>query len=206
MENLTAADVAAVTRSNGSYVLGGGGWGGGFGGEWIGIIALLAILGGGFGGGGFGGGNGFQQGFNTQNILSKLDGITNGLCDGFYSVATNSLQAQNQLQRDLCQGFQAVNANIVENRFAAEKCCCETQRAIDGVVNAIHQDGDKTRKLLVQQEMQKMRDQIQDQKLQLSQISQNNYLINKLQPTPIPAYYAPNPYAYNHCGCGYFAE
>ena len=29
MENLTAADVAAVTRSNGSYVLGGGGWGGG---------------------------------------------------------------------------------------------------------------------------------------------------------------------------------
>ncbi len=206
MENLTAADVAAVTLSNGSYVLGGGGWGGGFGGEWIGIIALLAILGGGFGGGGFGGGNGFQQGFNTQNILSKLDGITNGLCDGFYSVATNSLQAQNQLQRDLCQGFQAVNANIVENRFAAEKCCCETQRAIDGVVNAIHQDGDKTRKLLVQQEMQKMRDQIQDQKLQLSQISQNNYLINKLQPTPIPAYYAPNPYAYNHCGCGYFAE
>jgi hypothetical protein len=205
MENLTAADVAAVTRSNGSYILGGGGYGG-FGGEWIGIIALLAILGGGFGGGGFGGGNGFQQGFNTQNILSKLDGITNGLCDGFYSVATNSLQAQNQLQRDLCQGFQAVNANIVENRFAQEKCCCETQRAIDGVVNAIHQDGDKTRALMTQNLMQQMRDEIQDQKLKLSQINQNNYLINKLQPTPVPSYHVPNPFSYNGCGCGYFAE
>lgn len=189
MENLTAADVAAVTRSNGLIM--GGGYGG-FGGEWIGIIALLAILGGGFGGG-FGGGNGYQQGFNTQNILSKLDGITNGLCDGFYSVATNSLQAQNQLQRDLCQGFQAVNASIVENRFSAEKCCCETQRAIDGVVNAIHQEGDKTRGLITKNLMDEMRDKIQDQKFKLSQIEQNNYLINRLQPTPYPAYVVSNP-------------
>ena len=204
MENLTAADVAAVTRPS-SVVMGGGY--GGFGGEWIGIIALLAILGGGFGG--FGGGGGaYQQGFNTLEITSKLNGIENGLCDGFYSVATNSLQAQNQLQRDLCQGFQAINANIVENRFAAEKCCCETQRAIDGVVNAIHMEGDKTRGLITKNLMDEMRDKIQDQKFQLSQIAQNNYLIDKLQPTPKPAYNVPNPYANYGCGCpcSYFAD
>lgn len=202
MENLTAADVAAVTRSNG--VIMGGGYGG-FGGEWIGIIALLAILGGGFGGG-FGGGGGYQQGFNTLEITSKLDGITNGLCDGFYAMNTNMLQGQNQLQRDLCQGFAAINANIVENRFAAQQCCCETQRAIDGVVNAIHAEGDKTRGLITKNLMDAMRDQIQDQKFQLSQIAQNNYLIDKLQPTPKPAYRVPNPYAYSGCGCNYYAD
>lgn len=202
---LTAADVRAATAQNYPIMMGGGGYGG-FGGEWIGIIALLAILGGGFGG--FGGGGAYQQGFNTLEITSKLNGIENGLCDGFYSVATNSLQAQNQLQRDLCQGFQAVTAAITDNRFAAEKCCCETQRAIDGVVNAIHKDGDKTRALITQNEMQKMRDEIQDQKLKLSQINQNNYLINTLQPTPKPAYNVPNPYANYGCGCpcSYFAD
>lgn len=201
---LSAADVRAATAQNYPIMMGGGY--GGFGGEWIGIIALLAILGGGFGG--FGGGGAYQQGFNTLEITSKLNGIENGLCDGFYSVATNSLQAQNQLQRDLCQGFQAVTAAITDNRFAAEKCCCETQRAIDGVVNAIHKDGDKTRNMITQNLMQEMRDKLQDQKLQLSQIAQNNYLIDKLQPTPKPAYNVPNPYANYGCGCAcnYFAD
>ncbi len=219
MESLSAADVAAVTQPNMAYGMMGYGMGG-FGGDWLAIIVLLAVLGG-FGGNGFGGGGGgYQQGFNTQNILSKLDGITNGLCDGFYSVATNSLQAQNQLQRDLCQGFAAVNAAINDSRFAAEKCCCETQRAIDGInynnakntceiVNAIHAEGDATRKLITQNQIQDLRDKLADKDrdivardFQLSQLAQNTYLVNKLQPTPIPAYPACNPNkAINSCGC-----
>ena len=217
MENLTAADVAAVTRPN--YMGFAGGYGGFGMGGWegiIGLIVLAGIFGGGFGG--FGGNGGFQQGFNTQNILSKLDGITNGLCDGFYSVATNSLQAQNQLQRDLCTGFAAVNAGINENRYAAKDCCCQTQRAIDSVkfenaqntcaiVNAIHKEGDDTRKLITQNLMDSMREQIQDQKFQLSQYAQNAYLLNRLQPTPVPAYQVANPNCcHNVCGCNGYQQ
>ena len=207
------------TNGNGNGLFGGDSW------AWIIVLLLLFGWGGnsGFGGfGGFGGnaGAGWQQGFNTQNILSKLDGITNGLCDGFYSVATNSLQAQNQLQRDLCTGFAAVNAGISENRFAAQQCCCETQRAIDSVkygasqntcdiITAIHAEGEATRAQMTQNTIQALRDKLNDKDrdiqtrdFQLSQLSQNAYLVNTLNPAPIPAYTVQNPKCcYNPCGC-----
>lgn len=205
MENLSAADIAAVTRPN--FGMGYGG----FGGDWLALIVLFALFGGGWGGNGFGGGGaGWQQGFNTQNILSKLDGITNGLSDGFYAMNTNALQGQNQLARDLCTGFAAVNAAIAENRFAAKDCCCQTQRAIDGVnynnakntcdiVNAIHAEGEATRGLITQNTMQELRDkladkdrEVQTRDFQLSQLAQNSYLVNALNPKC----------CYNPCGCG----
>lgn len=222
MENLSAADIAAVTRPN--FGMGYGGFGmGGFGGDWLALIVLFALFGGGWGGNGFGGGGaGWQQGFNTQNILSKLDGITNGLSDGFYAMNTNALQGQNQLARDLCTGFAAVNAAIAENRFAAKDCCCQTQRAIDGVnynnakntcdiVNAIHAEGEATRGLITQNTMQELRDkladkdrEVQTRDFQLSQLAQNSYLVNALNPTPIPAYPVANPKCCYQppCGCG----
>ena len=228
MGEMSAADIAAVTRPNfmGGYGMCGGMGGFGYGGDWIlGLIVLAALFnGGGFGG--FGGGaGGFQQGFNTQNILSKLDGITNGLCDGFYAMNTNFLQGQNQLARDLCTGFSAVNAGIAENRFAAQECCCQTQRAIDGVnfnnskntcdiINAIHYEGNATRDLITQNKIESLRDKLADKDrdilardFQLSQLAQNSYLVNKLQPSPVPAYQVANPNCcYNPCGCGGYAD
>ena len=226
MENLSAADVAAVTRPYGYGMGMMGGYGGfGYGGDWIAIL-LIAALFGGFGGNGFGGGGGFQQGFNTQNILSKLDGITNGISEGYYATATNSLQAQNQLQRDLCQGFSTTNAAIAENRYAAQQCCCETQRSIDSVkygaaqntceiVNAIHNEGEKTRRMMLDDKIETLQYKLADKDrdilardFQLSQIAQNNTLISKLQPTPLPAYVVANPnccYKNYGCGCENFA-
>lgn len=189
----------------------------------------------------FGGGNGFgfgrvgnavtqlelQNGFDNQSVLRKLDGITNGLCDGFYAVNTNMLQGQNQLQRDLCQGFSSTAAAIAENRFAAQNCCCETNRNIDAVryeaakntcdiVRAIEKDGDATRALINANTMQALRDKIveKDQMLQtanfqLSQQAQSANLINELRPCAKPAYITCSPYqaqnyGYNFgCGCGY---
>ncbi len=227
MGELSAADVAAVTRPNYmGYGMGYGMGGFGYGGDWIlGLIVLAALFnGGGFGG--FGGnGGGWQQGFNTQNILSKLDGITNGLSDGFYAMNTNLLQGQNQLQRDFCTGFAAVNAGINENRFAAQQCCCETQRAIDGVnynnakntcdiVNAIHAEGEATRGLITQNTIQELRDKlvmkdqaIQTRDFQLSQLNQNATIINALDPKAVPAYVVQNPNCcHNACGCNnYYA-
>lgn len=228
MGELSAADVAAVTRPN---FMGGYGYGmgcGGFGmGGWegiIGLIVLAGIFGGGFGG--FGGnGGGWQQGFNTQNILSKLDGITNGISDATYAL-NNSINGINMnLSNALCSTTYELAGKIDANRFAAQQCCCETQRAIDGVkfqssqntcdiVNAIHAEGEATRGLITQNTIQALRDKLNDKDrdiqtrdFQLSQLSQNSYLINKLQPCPIPAYTVCNPNqplnVSNGCGCGY---
>ena len=82
MSEMSAADIAAVTRPNFMGYgcgMGYGGFGmGGFGGGWIlGLIVLAALFnGGGFGGFGGNNGAGWQQGFNTQNILSKLEKLT----------------------------------------------------------------------------------------------------------------------------------
>lgn len=221
MENLSAADVAAVTRPNlmGYGMNGFGGGLGGFGGDWIlGLIAIAAVFGGGFGGFGFGGGGagaaglGLQAGFDTQNILRNQESIKNGLCDGFYAMNTNNLQAQNQLQRDLCTGFANVNAAINASAAADKDCCCQTQRQIDNVRYDLTTTGNaNTQKILdklCDMEMsakdQKIADLMavnQTQAVQLSQQAQNSYLVNKLDPRPVPAFVVQNPNCcQNPCG------
>lgn len=216
----------------GGYGMGCGGFG--YGNDWLAVIILAALFGGGFGGGfgGFGGGGGAlglgaiygSQQFNQLD--NGIRSIQNGLCDGFYSVATSNLQAQNQTQRDLCQGFSSTAAAITENRFAAQQCCCETQRLIESVkyansentcniINAIHAEGEATRGLMTQNTIQALRDKLNDKDrdiqtrdFQLSQLSQNAYLVNTLQPAPKPAFIvnAPCQPVNNTCGCnGYYA-
>ena len=210
MENLTAADVAAVTRPN---YMGMGGYGG-FGGGWEGLLGLAAIglIFGGFGGGGFGGfggGNGISAIYGAQQF-NQLDNAIrntqNGISDATYA---------------LNNGINGVVREVLENKFAAQKCCCETQRAIDGVnynnskntcdiINAIHSEGEATRGLITQNQIQELRDKLADKDrdvlardFQLSQLSQNATLINALQPTAKPAYIVANPNCcQNVCGCG----
>lgn len=227
MGELSAADVAAVTRPN--YMGYGmcGGYGGFGMGGWegiIGLIVLAGIFGGGFGG--FGGNNGgWQQGFNTQNILSKLDGITNGISDATYAL-NNSLNGINMnLSNALCSTTYELAGKIDANRFAAQQCCCETQRAIDAVnynnakntcdiVNAIHAEGNATRDLITQNKIESLQTKIaeltacnQSKDLAISQANQNAYLINKLNPAPVPAYTVQNPNCCSkQCGCNFFAD
>jgi hypothetical protein len=212
MTEMSAADIKAVTEGN-HY---GYGYGDMYGGQWIWFILLFALYGGGYG---FNGrGNGItqlelQQGFDNQSVMRKLDGITNGLCDGFYAVNTSILNGVNSLGQE-----------IANNRFAAQQCCCETNRNIDAVryeaakntceiVRAIEKDGDATRALINANVTQALRDKLveKDQMLQtanfqLSQQAQSANLINTLKPCPIPAYPSCSPYqtfGFNGCGCAF---
>ena len=134
--------VASVDGGNGNGMFGND--------SWIGLIIILALLSGNFGGfGGFGGGNGgvaneVQRGFDNQSVLNKLNGLENGLCDGFYSQNTTMLQGFNGLQQTATSGFHGVDNAIctlgynVQTGFNTlghqiSDCCCATQRAIDGV-------------------------------------------------------------------------
>lgn len=117
-------------------------WGDGMG-MWAWII-LIALFGGfgngwGWGGNGFAGANGnaqftdaaVQRGFDTQAIIGKLDGITNGICDSTFALNNTAVNGFNNVARDMCTGFAAINAGINENRFANQQCCCSIERAID---------------------------------------------------------------------------
>lgn len=232
MEGSGIVPVMDVNRNGYGYGDGfgcGGGW-------FMWIIVLFALMGGWGNGFGRGYGNGpgltqveMQQGFDTQNILRKLDGINNGLCDGFYAQNTTMLNGFNGVQRDLCQGFASVNAGIAENRFAMQNCCCETTRNIDAVraenykntceiTNAIHAEGEATRALINHNVMQDLRDKLADRdrdlmtaNFQLSQQAQSANIIGTLRPFPQPAYITCSPYqaastvygcgCANSCGC-----
>lgn len=161
-----------------------------------------------------------QRAFDTNTVVQKLDGITNGLSQGFYAANTGVLNGFNGIQRDLCQGFNAVNNGISENRFAQQQCCCETQQAIREVnynnarntcdiTSAIHAEGEATRALINANTVQELRDrleqrdrEIMSRDFQLSQLSQNQTLINAIKPCPIPAYITCSPYATPNYGCG----
>ena len=163
---LSASDVALLSGNTGRSNDGfgeGSGW-------WI-IVFLIFALGGwgrnGFGGG-FGGGNSggvadnYVLATDFATIERKLDGVNNGLCDGFYAMAQqfsntnqNIANSTAALQQTLCQGFSGVNQSIVTNGYETRlgingiasqladcccdiktqiaDCCCTTQRAIDAV-------------------------------------------------------------------------
>ena len=150
------------------------------------------------------------EGFNNQDVNAQLRGITNGLCDGFYAV--------NSGMKD---GFYMTREGIAENRFAAQQCCCETNRNIDAVryenskntceiTNAIHAEGEATRALINANTIQELRDKLEarDREVlardfQLSQFAQNQYLVNEIRPCAKPAYITCSPYTTSSfCGCG----
>ena len=141
--NCNTASVPLVANIDGNG--NNNGWG--TDGSWLWfLIVVFAIFGGwGNGFGGFGGTNGgvgseIQRGFDNQAVVSKLDGITNGLCDGFYAVQNG----MNGINTNILQtGFgiqQAINADTVANMHNTNalqsqlaNCCCETREAIQGV-------------------------------------------------------------------------
>lgn len=204
---LSVADALALQRDNDDGMFGGNG-------SWVFFLFFLLA----WGGGGFFGNNrgaeqvatsaDVQRGFDNQNVMNKLNGLENGLCDGFYAQNTTMLNGFNGVQRDLCSGFAGVNAAINQNRFDAQQCCCETNRNIDAVryenaknvcdiVTAIKADGDATRALMTQNEIQKLRDDLQTANFQLSQQAQSANIIGQLRPTPTPAYLTCSPYESN---------
>jgi hypothetical protein len=205
-DSLSAADIMAMTKDSGS--------------EWMNnpfiYLVWLALLG---NGGIFGAGGARQneftrsdlfEGFNNQDVMSQLRGITNGLCDGFYAVNSG-----------LKDGFYGLQSAVAENRFAAQNCCCETNRNIDAVryegaqntcaiTNAIHAEGEATRALINSNTVQELRDKLEARDrdimvrdFQLSQQAQNATLISELRPCAKPAYLTCSPYVTNTvCGCG----
>ena len=73
------------------------------------------------------------SGFNFNNLDGAVRGVQQGICDGFYAMNTSILSGFHGVDNAVCtlgyqtqQGFSSLAAQLAS-------CCCETQRAIDGV-------------------------------------------------------------------------
>ena len=120
---------------------GGGGCGNGMFGNgndawWIIILLLFGYGRNGFGGG-YGGGSGVGENYvlatDFATIERKLDGVNNGLCDGFYAQNTNMLNGFAGVQQTLCQGFSGINSSIANLGYQQAQCCCDIKESVKDV-------------------------------------------------------------------------
>lgn len=238
---LSASDVALLT-GNGNNSFGGNGdnaW-------WIILFLIFGWGRNGFGGG-YGGGAGAADNYvlatDFATIERKLDSVNSGICDATFALNNTMTNGFANTQQTLCQGFSGVNQAISNSAFNTERglwnlssqfadCCCQTQRAIDGVnynmamnTNGIQQTLCSTTRDLIENQNANYRalhdeivaNRMEDKNAQIaaqqneinalrlaaSQAKQNSYLVNELRPCPVPAYITCNPYqSYNPCGCG----
>lgn len=140
---MTPADIAACTGNSNNN-----GWGfGGDGAWWIIILLLFGWGGRGFGngfGGYDGGGNGcccnpcatqadVRAAVDQQTLISKLDQQTYGLADSTYALNNTINQNFRGVDNAICNlGFN-VQSGFNTLGYQLSDCCCQTQRAIDGV-------------------------------------------------------------------------
>ena len=200
------------------------------------IILFFLIFGGGFGGGFGGWGNAWGntgvnsaalQGALTRSDLTqvayetalgtKVDNFATEVSNGFHDLNTSMLN-----------GFNGVQMQMAENRYAAQNCCCETNRNIDSlkyenaqntaaIIQASNANTQRILDTMCENTIQALRDKVaeKDQLLQsaafqISQQAQTDTIVSRLSPTPTPAYLTCSPYqssvaAYNMlnggCGC-----
>lgn len=98
-----------------------------------------------------------------------------------------------------------------QNQQSAQMCCCETNRNIDAVrtegyrntcsiVEAIKEDGEKTRAMFSAYQMAELKAKLEERDRQLmeanilnSQTAQTVDLVQRLRPAPVPAFIVPAP-------------
>ena len=138
------ASVPLVTTLGGNDMFGGGD-------SWIGLIIVLALLGGGFGNGfgfgGFGGFGGNRGGFvepcatqadvraavDQQTLISKLDNQTYGLADSTYALNNSITNGFHGVDNAICNLGYNVQSGFNSLGHQISDCCCTTQRSIDNV-------------------------------------------------------------------------
>lgn len=134
---LSASDIAVLSgnagRNNDGFGDGNSAW-------WLVVLLLF-----GWGRNGFGGGYGASGGIGENYVLAtdfanlerKLDGINNGICDSTFALNNTVNNGFFGVQNSLTQGFSGLNTALLQGNYALSSqladCCCQTQRAIDGV-------------------------------------------------------------------------
>lgn len=162
--------------------------------------------------------NGICDGFYATN---------NAIRDVGFSVQNCCCQTQQAIANlgyNIGQGFCGVDKSILQSDFHNQagfnavanqlaSCCCDLSRGQEALkyelatnTNALlvaqDKNTDRIINYLTQAETDRLRTELQSAQFQLSQLSQTRTLIDKISPTPVPAFTVPAPYMYNYGACG----
>ena len=212
--------------------LGGNGTGFGSGEGWW-IIILFALIFGwgrngyGYGSGGSDGGvmNNYVLSSDFSNLERKIDGVNNGLCDGFYAQNSTMLNGFGQINSNIMTGTYETRLGLNTLGSQLADCCCKTQQNILATQNAlssqlaglnynlatescaIKQNSDANTQriidLITTDKIATLQSENATLRARIDNAEQSNYIVGQLKPTPSPAYIVANPYCCNNsCGCG----
>jgi len=185
--DMTPADVMALNHNEDNGIFSGG-CGGFF---WI--VVLFLVFGMMGNGGLWGGNNAALQGTLTRAELS--DGLNSA------EMQRNQIDAIRDNLNNRYDMAMLANANqkeTLENRYATQlgfnsqqaqmaACCCE-------IKTAVHAEGEATRNMMLQQQLDQYRQDLQAAQLQLGNAAQTQTLLSAINPTPRPAYVVQSPY------------
>lgn len=199
--------VTDVGNNNGNDGMwGNGGW-------WI-ILLVILFSGYGFANNGLGGNGGavpyimtnqtdneVSRGFDNMAITTKLDAISSNLSDKFYNLSIQD-----------CSAFDNVNSNITSLGYNMQNSLLQVSNLIDNVkyenaqnASAIIQaNNENTQRLLdvyTQNQIQDLRDRLQNAEFENSQATQTANIVNQLQPVARPSYIVQSPYQSQMMGC-----
>lgn len=206
MDNFSLSDIAAVTRGvdNDGHFGGNGAW-------WIIILFLFVFMGGGFGFNRHGEFGQFATAASQQEILfgqqfgqlnDRLTSIGNGICSLGYDMQGNICNlgkemalAQNGTNMTIMQTGNSIQAQLAncccENRLATANLSAQMDRQTCDITTAIHAEGEATRKLIQENEIQALRGRV-------ASLEMDNRMCGVVR--------YPNGYTYNagpspFCGC-----
>lgn len=220
MENLGAQPVYEVGGNSSNDFMGGGAM-------WMFLLFILLAGGNGLGG------NGNQRGeisndflytnlnndLNTDfiQVYQQNQALSKDICNGFAGVNNSLCNGFNNTNMNVMNQANGINTNINGISREMAECCCQTNRNIDTVkfesernTNAIIQNATANTQSILdkmcQNEMQALRDQLNETRRQADICMQNDMLISHLRPFPVPAYASCSPYtssasAMTNAGC-----
>lgn len=166
-----------------------------------------------------------------RQLQSGINALGNGIADATFALNSNLMGGFANTQRDVMQGNYAVEKAVTDaryvladaigqNRAVMQQNNCEVQRNIDAlryesqintaaITKTICDDGEKTRALIVANQMQDLRDKIADKDRELlgtqyALMTKETaaQTINAVRPFPMPAFAVGNPYGGCNCNCG----
>ena len=201
----------------------------GYGGCWMWIIVLFALM-----GGGFGGWNNRGDVASTRDVYASNDNQTlnanvrdlnnsmfrlgNGISDATFALNNTVVNGFNNTGRDIANGTYVLDKAITDTRYVLGNGINEnrfaSQQNANMIAQAIANDGEKTRALIVQNKIEELQGRLaekdrllQTRDFELSQCYQTNNIktdvINAVRPFPVPAFAVGNPYGTGcNCSCG----
>lgn len=196
----------------------------------------------GFGGGGWANAccapatmQGVNDAINTTQLANAIDNVQSDVAAGAYNLGSTLQNGFAQTQLGMCQGFNGVQRAICDSDFHNQTgfnnlsnqigfLACDIEKGQDtirydiatqsnAIIAAVDKNTDRVIDYLNQAEMDRLRNELQTARFQISQSEQTADLVNQLLPVARPAYITCSPYAsafgypynngnYGGCGCG----